>query len=553
MKRLIIISVFYFFSAFTHAEVQVQVESSQVSVDEPFQLQLTQINPQAGGGIPDLTPLRKDFLILGTERSMNYSIINGQTQSSSTWAITLKAQKTGALTIPALKVGTEQTPPLTINVTTQPTQTKDVASQISQQQDIFLTTEVNEKKPYLNQQVIYKVTLYNSKQLLDANYQGPKVENALLIPLENGKRYQILKNNVPYLVEEQNYAIFPQKSGPLKISSPVFTALIYDFNPQRIQAETKPITLDVQAVPAQYQGKTWLPAKKIKLHEEYEQMGQTINQGSTLVRTITLEGIGVPAQLLPNLHFADTDAFNVYPEKGQEKNTVTQGEIASRMEMKVTYLFNKSGKVIIPELKLPWFNTTTGKEEVAILAPRSIEVLPSATAPKAPLNPPPVPAHAAPEPSAKTAPPLPITTPATSSNWAWGVAALFALAWFTTLVLWVRQKYGRKLRKGAYKNALNALHTACLQNDPQHARNALLKWANLYWPDASILSLSDVQHLTTDMQLRKQIQRLSQALYQNTDPHQWHGDELWQSINHIKPTPSKTNHKTSTLPPINPA
>lgn len=63
----------------------------------------------------------------------------------------------------------------------------------------------------MNQQIIYKVTLYNSKHLLDADYQGPQVENALLIPLGQEKRYQTQKNNINYLVEEQNYAIFPQK------------------------------------------------------------------------------------------------------------------------------------------------------------------------------------------------------------------------------------------------------------------------------------------------------------------------------------------------------
>lgn len=199
----------------------------------------------------------------------------------------------------------------------------------------------------------------------------------MLVPLGEEKRYQTQKNGVTFLVEEQNYAIFPQKSGPLKIKPPVFTALIYDFNPERVKATDKPMNIEVQPIPKEYSGKVWLPAKQVKLMEQYENSDQTIAQGNTLIRTVILEGVGVPAQLLPALNFAEIDGVNVYPEKGKDKNRVTYGELIGRTEIKVTYLFNKAGKITIPELKLPWFNTETGKEEIATLPAKTFEVTPS--------------------------------------------------------------------------------------------------------------------------------------------------------------------------------
>ncbi|CAM4383013.1 MAG: hypothetical protein LEGION0403_FIIPPAGN_00724 [Legionella sp.] len=549
MKKLIIISFFYLINTLAHAEIQIQVDPAEISQGEPFRLLLTQPSLQSANGIPDLTPLRKDFMILGTERSVNYSVINGQTQASSTWVITLKARKVGPVTIPAIRMGTDHSSPLTINVSAVDTSIQSTSND-QQQQDIFLTTEVNEKKPYLNQQITYKVRLYNSKQLLDASYQGPKVENALLIPLGNDKRYQTQKNNVTYLVEEQSYAIFPQKSGPLTITSPAFTALIYGFDPQHIKTSTKDITLDVQPIPAQFSGQTWVPAKQIKLNDAYENPRQTIDQGSTLVRTMTLEGIGIPAQLLPNLHFADSDAFNVYPEKGKERNQVNQGEIVSRSEIKVTYLFNKIGKVTIPELKLPWFNTVTGKEEIAVLAPRTLEVIPSKTGLSNALS---ANQGKALTPQTNHETEETRSLPTATNNWAWIVAALFALAWLLTLGLWAWQKRSRAPGKGTYKRTLQALHDACHQNNPQRCRDSLLKWANLHWPDASILNLADLTRLSTDMQFKKQVHILSQVLYQESEKASWHGDELWRSVSNLKQTYATPKNKTTSLPPINPA
>lgn len=549
MKKIIIFGFCFLFSVLVRAEVQVQVDSTQINFDEPFRLTLTQSNIQNTSGIPDLTPLRKDFVIIGTERSVNYSIINGQTQSTSSWTITLKAQKAGTLTIPAIHVGSEATAPIILNVETNAPQ-PNVQNTPDQLEDVILTTEVNEKKPYVNQQIIYKVTLYNSKQLLDANYQPPKVDNALLIPLGGEKRYQTQRDGVQYLVEEQNYAVFPQKSGTLHITSPIFTALIYDFNPQRVKVEDKPIIIEVQPIPKHFMGKEWLPAKQVKLTEKYENIGSTISQGNTLVRTVTLESVGIPAQLLPTLNFAETDAFSVYPEKGNDKNQVKQGELISRIEIKVTYLFNKSGKVTIPELKLPWFNTVTGKEEIATLAPKTLEVTPSTTAPStANINQQPLIKNQETTPLVQE--PLEPDAPKTI-EWAWIVAAFLGLAWLLTLILWGCQKRGRTNGKRAYKKALGDLHKACNQGNPQRARDALLTWARLHWPDAPLLNLIDLTHLPIDASMKKQVNLLSQVLYKNVGKTLWRGDELWRSVLGMKKTNSEKKIKPDNLPPINP-
>ncbi len=550
MKKLIIGAFLSLLSVLAYAEIQVQVDSTQITQGEPFKLSLIQDDPQ-NHGVPDLTVLQKDFVILGTERNVSYSIINGQAQSSSQWIVALKAKKTGVLTIPAIKIGLEQSTPITINVAEgTASQNTQPQANSNQDQDVFLTTEVKEKKAYVNQQITYTIRLYtaNGKQLLNANYQEPRVDDALLISLGDTKRYQTIQNGTNYFVEEQSYAIFPQKSGTLKIKSPIFTALVYDLVPQRIQVQDKATNVTVQPIPAQFTGKIWLPAKNIKLTERYENPSQTISQGSTLTRIVTIEGTGIPAELLPSLKFEESDAFSVYPEKGTDRNQVNQGEIIGSTEIKVTYLFNKASKVTIPELRLPWFNTETGKEEVAILAPRSLEVLPSAAGvvnnqkPKAVNN----------EVTAKQSSPEAVSTTTQSNSWGWIVAVVFALAWIITLGLWAWQRRSRALGKGRYKHALDTLEKACTKGDPASARDALLKWASLHWPDALILNLTDLTQLVRDAHLKKQVHTLSQALYKSEGSSLWRGDELLRAVQSVKRTQSSLKQKSQVLPPINP-
>lgn len=548
MKKLIIWFLLSLFSSLTFAEIQVQLDPSQVTMGETFKLSITQEDQQSGG-VPDLTELQKDFVILGTERHVNYSIINGQAQSQSQWIVLLRALKPGIFTIPPIKIGLEQSSPITINVQ-ESTKTQTFPDNSIQEQDVFLIAGVDEKKPYVNQQIIYTVKLYNSKRLLDAEYQGPKVDDALLIPLGDAKRYHEVQNNITYVVEEQNYAIYPQKSGNLKIISPTFNALVYDYNPQRIQAKSKTINLSVKPMPKQYQGKLWLPAKQVKLSEQYENNNQTISQGSTLTRIVTLEGVAIPAQLLPSLTFQETSSFSVYPEKGAERNQVKNGVLVGSVEIKVTYLFNKAGKTTIPELRLLWFNTETSKDEVAVLPPRSLEITPSTTAKTSTTD-----DSQRVDKEMQTKQPVSDSglNTNTSGGWALALAIIFALAWLITLGLWVWQKQSRyTISKREYKRALNALNKACNECNPKKARDAVLKWASLQWPDAPLLNLTDLTQLVRDAHLKKQLHLLSQVLYRSQEKTLWRGDELLRAIYAVKRNQSGKKRKNNNLPPINP-
>lgn len=548
MNKLIAAILLSIYSVVVWSEIQVQIEPSQVSMGQTFTLTITQENQQ-NRGVPDLSSLQQDFIILGTERQVNYSIINGVAQSASQWVVTLRPLKSGILTIPAIKFGSELSNPLTINVQATSNVSNDQLDP-SQQQDVRLVTQVDNKQPHVNQQILYTVKIYfnASKRLLDADFQGPQVNDALLVPLGDARRYQEVQNGINYVVEEQSYAIFPQKSGTLDIVSPTFTGLLYDFDPQRINTRDKTISLTVQPVPKQYQGKAWLPAKQINLTSEYEDSKHTLSQGSTLIRTVKIEGVGVPAQLLPKLEFAETDAFNVYPEKGTDRNEVKQGELVGSTEFKVTYLFNKPGKVVIPELRLPWFNSATGKQEVAILAPRSLEITPSAiTKTEASNTDQNLGNIHAPSPDSAA------QDSSTASKWPWLIAILFGLAWVATLLLWQWQKRPIHSNKGRYKQAIAELSKACSEGNPQKARDALLKWGSLHWPDAPLLNLTDLTKLVRDAHLKKQINALSQVLYRREERSMWRGDELIRAVNGIKKGGVNNKAKKSnTLPPINP-
>ncbi|MFY7697568.1 MAG: BatD family protein [Legionella sp.] len=541
--RIILYVLVSLFSLSVYASITSKLDQATVALGETVHLTIT-IDDSQTQLVPDLTPLQRDFSIVGSKRSMVYTIINNHPHSVNEWIIALIPNKTGQLTIPALQVGNQQTNTIILEVTERPPMNKTIHKQIADKdnKDVILTGEISQSDPFVNQKILYVVKLYSKKTFIDADYQHPTMDHALIIPLGNGIRSQESIDGSIYHVEEQHYAIFPQKSGKLELQGPVFNAIVYDTIPQRVHLRGKNIELTVKPVPASYAGKQWLPAKEVALSEQYDYNEADLLEGRTMIRTITMQVKSVPGQLLPEFTLPKNPQYSSYTDSPVLDNVIKQHELIGKKTIKITYLFNKPGKVTIPALQLPWFNIDTGQQELAMLPARELTI-----ATKASL------ARTADSPLMTTMPKKSVVAIAPMMHdqdyLAWSIAGLFASAWIVTLMLWSFQWW--RYSKDDLRLARLRLYRACSQNDPSLAQSALLLWAQSYWPDVRLTNLADIAKLTTDDQLKSQISQLTACLYTDTTM-TWQGKLLWHCIARLPLKKQTIKCSESELPPINP-
>lgn len=540
MKYCISIVFFLFINA-AFALITPEVDSSTILQGTPFRLTIT-VNDIHTHGVPDLSVLQKHFDIVGTEQNQTYTSINGHSQRSSQWTVVLIAKKAGDLTIPEIIVGNDKTTPLVIHVSSTP-----VANNQSLTDDdanatdgVSLIGHVDEEHPYINQEIIYTVRLYNNQRLLDVDYQAPKIDDALIISLGASRRYQTQKNNQLFTVEEQTYAIFPQRSGRLVLHGPSLNALTYDRFASPIHLPSKTSTLSVKPLPKGINNDSWLPAKAVSLTESYQKPPLLVKQGSTITRTIKLSARGLPTELLPNLVFDDQPSFRAYTQKPVLHNSIKKDDITGIKTYKVTYLFNQAGDIALPALHVKWFNTVSKRFETASLPAQHINV----TATK------PLPAKIEPLPTVSQ---KPLTKPIKQhpgNSLAWWLAGVFAAAWLVTLIfIWRSPVYFRIRREKRY--ALTTIQRACERNSPIEVQAALLDWARLVWPDKTILSLNDVLELIVNVSFKHEIRRLLAKLYSQQNQDVWQGADLWDAVKTFRPTKPSKRLKKEILPPLN--
>lgn len=548
MQRFIFILILLCGHAIAHATLTMQITPSTARFGETLQLTLT-LDGMSNAS-PDLAPLEKDFTLAGTEHNVSYTAANGVAKSESQWIILLIPKKSGVITIPSIQIGQQKSASGQVTITTG-TKTRTSSNEPVMPDDdaVLLQAEASTREPFINQQMIYTVKLYSRKPLMNAEYHPPRVEDALLISLGEGRRYQTTLNGHEYGVDEQLYAIFSQKSGQLNITPPEFDAMIYDTVPRRIHVDGPTINIVTKPIP-DTSTMPWLPAKKVILTEHYQSPASTMTQGNTLVRTITLRAVAMPAELLPAITFEDNKPFSTYPEKPETSNKLNQNELIGTSSVKVTYLLNQAGHITLPAIKLAWFNTVTGKQEIATLPEHELTVIGKSGTQAIP----PTTTKQSHQTTITKRPALknPVKNHITHQLTWWLAATGAMLAFVITYALWRYRKRRYSVMKQNMSAANSRLRKACATDDPIKAHAALLAWGRLHWPKVTLLNLSQLHNLVHNIELKKQINLLSQALYSQNKPATWRGNDLWCAVKHYQHHKLTKKIKDHVLPTIHP-
>ena len=588
-----------------------QLDRTQVSEGDTVTLSLTA--PGDSQGSPDLSPLNADFDIVGRSQGTSINIINGRSTSTRQWQLALLPKRRGKLSIPPLQLGNLSSPPLHLEVVAAAATTGNATGS---DQPVMVEVDADTQHPYVQGEIAYRVRILSRVPLREASLSDPVAGDAIIERVGDDSSYTTQRNGETWQVIERHYAIFPQRSGSLKIESPVLSAALPVHNARRqslgqhffgndpfadiekmmgkspfagfpamgdLFTETRPvrvrdrdITLDVRAQPAAVQG-TWLPAKNLTLSETWSPDPPVFRVGEPVTRTVVLIADGLSPAQLPDITLPVPAGMKSYPDQPQSETRADDGDLITTRTMKVALIPTASGTLTLPALQIPWWDTATQQARTATLPARTIQVLPGAAGAGQPATATPIarntPAASASPSQATPVSPSPADVVAAGNPQAWWqtaywpwIAAAAVAGWLATLILWLRARRGHKVAvapgntvndispRQASAQARTRLRQACQANDPGAARRALLDWAAAHWPDAAPRGLSALAGHFADAQAREAVTALDRALYDDAEHRDWNGKAAWPALERALEVAASTDgkQKSDVLPDLYP-
>ncbi len=532
------------------------VNRNLVPEGEAFILTLTLDEAQNNSLSPDLKPLENDFSVYSVSNSSQINIINGVRSDTKQWNIGLIANKTGEVSIPAIKLGNLSSKPIVMKIISAEQAAQNAAASgntsasQSAQPRYSMKAEVNTPHPYVQQQVDYTVTILDTGGLQgDAPYFKDNGSNDWIIKTAAAPTVDSKTINGKTIREIKfHYALFPQKSGKLKLPQAYFRGfyltqdrVAYDpfedlfgnslagsgfgfadmFATQNpVNLATKPIEIEVKPIPESNQGSWWLPAESVELYSEWEPQNPKFMVGEAVSRTIYLKATGVVENQLPEIKFPSINGIKQYPEKPISESRLNNDKIVSIQKAVDVYIPNTEGNITLPEIRVPWFNVKTNLMEVASLPATTIKVAAGKNSVAEELS------SGAPNgadsatvnnntDSTPNAPLAASSAPSQSNNYQtyFMIAVAFFLGIVFSYLLLKSRLSPKDDRKSEIKDFRAYIIKKAQEKDLRGLRDGLFEWCEQAHPEQKVLNLREVIKFNPDKDFEQAINSLMKGLY----------------------------------------
>jgi len=344
----------------------ITISSSQQNLPEPQLPNLSMFNAYSQG------------------TSTNISIVNGKMESSLTYNYLLQPRREGTFVIkPAVIVFNHkryESNEVTLQVIGSgsaipgKTQQQDLTDS-NESRDMFLTAELDKKTAFVNEQVTLIVKFYHAVKLYSQpDYTQPQTTDFWSDLLEPQKTYYQVVNGKRYGVIEICTALFPTRDGELSIGPAMVTARVPvkrrrrrndpfsvfdDFFSagENATVSSKPLKIKIKPLPDEGKPSDFSgTVGSYKLSSSADKTSVEVNQPVTV--TYKISGTG-NIKTVAEPVIGDLNDFRIYRSSSSEKVSKLNGIIGGIKTFEEVYIPKRAGKLIIPGVKLNFFNPSS--------------------------------------------------------------------------------------------------------------------------------------------------------------------------------------------------
>jgi hypothetical protein len=273
---------------------------------------------------------------------------------------------------------------------------------------ISIAALADTKAPYQNQSVLYTIRVVARAGTSRVSLSDIQVANAIVERQGEPEIRRSVESGAPVNIIQFHFIITPLQPGPVTVPPAVLkgdidapdnlgasdplggsfmASMLRAMNAISAFAGNRSFSVASNATvlnvkPPAVPTDPWLPLASLKISEDMS-APQSVRVGDSLTRKITLLADGAVGSQLPDVEDQQSHGdFRVYTDKtvtGQGVDKKTGFLLGWRTES-FSLVAQKPGAVVLPAIRISWWNAVTNTAATAELPARTIKVLPGSTA-----------------------------------------------------------------------------------------------------------------------------------------------------------------------------
>ncbi len=383
-----------------------------VEVGDMFYIYMEVQDIDARPEVPKSVPGAKVMYFERTGQSSSFSSVNGRTTQSFsyTYTITLRATKEGSFSYGPVTVGGVRSNKVSYHIGAQGAQGSQAPSgavpgnsRAGADSDkpkfigkgdgnLFLRASVSKSSAYEQEALVYTVKLYTTYDAIKfigasaaPKFDGFVVEESKAISSQ--LNYETYNGKTYATAVIARYIIFPQMTGSLKVSGntytvavdqreyyhdPFFGSMSYS-TPLQLNVTPNDLSVNVKPLPVPKPADFSGGVGKFSITSSLKSSEFKTNQAAAIVYTVSGSG-NLKYVQLPDLQSVYPPQIEIYTPTTKQNISAGSSNVSGNVTFDYTFMPLEEGNVIIPEVKLVYFNPETQKYETSVARGYTVNV-----------------------------------------------------------------------------------------------------------------------------------------------------------------------------------
>ncbi|MBR4127609.1 MAG: BatD family protein [Alphaproteobacteria bacterium] len=348
---------------------------------------------------------------------------------------------------------------------------------------LSLTFEPPESEVYIGQETFFQISLMDRIGVKGIGIIPAKWPNADIFLLKRSFTEGVPDEKSRYNLHKVSFSLIPKSAGKmafpplcLSVSAPTMVSLrdlpddVKVSSNGDIEICSPPFSLNVKELPPYSQ--PLFASSEVKLFDGIFPRSSSVPAGTPVKRSVFLSVKGTLPAFLPDFQMGTVKNGRSYSGKTERSSPPFKNGSVAALRQTVVIIPEREGTLVLPEIKVPWLNTQTGRIETAVIPAYPLIVTPALNGGKQEK-----------EVSAKTVLPKRFEKRF--------VAVFVGAGVIGTALCFILFKFLKK--KVKRKRTIKNIRIACEKNDFKAVEKLILAWAVETFPQETFHDLSDVR------------------------------------------------------------
>ena len=338
-----------------------------------------------------------------------------------------------------------------------------------------------------------------------------KIPGALVLRVETqGTRIQETIDGQSYSGQRYELLVFPKRAGTIQV--PVIPLEVeikqWGSDAQTVieNLNTTALQIQVKMPPGVQDSTDLISSTGMRFGQQWQPGEEDLKVGDSLKRAITIEAPDIPGAAFPPLRFDPVKSTAVYPAEPLVEDRSNRGSLVGVRTETVTYVFQKAGRVQLPDMAVTWWDISNKKLNREILKGIGLKIKPNPALASSTVN-----------SSVDSLRWLPFLFLALIAIVGWTFHRRLLSSWQS----W-QQEY-RETEKAYYKRFVKAARSG----KPADAYKALMRWLDRINSETVAACLDQFLETYSDPGIAAEAERLVQSIDTKSP---WNGTKLARGI-----------------------